>query len=85
VRYEYRPSKIFLLAQKAFADIFDGATIKKWLSVFWRRFFTQQFKRNCTPDGLKIGSVGLSPRADWQMPADASSAEWLREIEEIEV
>ncbi|MBQ8357724.1 MAG: NAD(+) synthase [Clostridia bacterium] len=84
VRYQYTPSKIFALAQKAFDGIFDGATIKKWLTVFWRRFFNQQFKRNCVPDGVKVGSVGLSPRGDWQMPSDASCALWLAEIETIE-
>ncbi|MBQ9802896.1 MAG: NAD(+) synthase [Clostridia bacterium] len=85
VRVGYRPAKIFALAAKAFDGIFDGATIKKWLTVFTRRFFTQQFKRNCVPDGIKVGSVALSPRGDWHMPSDATSAEWLREIEEIEV
>ena len=85
VRYQYAPSKIFALAMRAFDGIFDGATIKKWLTVFFRRFFNQQFKRNCVPDGVKVGSVGLSPRGDWQMPSDASSALWLAEIEAIEI
>ena len=85
VRYQYTPSKIFALAKIAFDGIFDGATIKKWLTVFWRRFFNQQFKRNCVPDGVKVGSVGLSPRGDWQMPSDASSALWLAEIGAIEI
>ena len=85
IRYQYTPTKIFALAKIAFDGIFDGATIKKWLSVFHRRFFNQQFKRNCVPDGVKVGSVGLSPRGDWQMPSDASSALWLAEIETIEV
>ena len=84
VRYQYRPSRIYALACRAFAGIFDGATVKKWLTVFWRRFFNQQFKRNCQPDGVKIGTIALSPRGDWQMPSDAAAAEWLREIEEIE-
>ena len=84
LRYQYTPSKIFALAKIAFDGIFDGATIKKWLAVFHRRFFNQQFKRNCVPDGVKVGSVGLSPRGDWQMPSDASSALWLAEIEAIE-
>ncbi len=84
VRYGYRPAKIFALATKAFAGIFDGATVKKWLAVFAKRFFAQQFKRNCVPDGIKIGSVALSPRGDWHMPSDACAAEWMREIEEIE-
>ena len=84
VRYAYSPAKIFALAKLAFSDVFDGATIKKWLTVFIKRFFTQQFKRNCVPDGVKIGSVALSPRGDWHMPSDAYSAEWLKELEEIE-
>ncbi len=83
VRYQYAPAKIYALANIAFAGTFDAATVKKWLTVFYRRFFTQQFKRNCTPDGVKVGSVALSPRGDWRMPSDASAAEWLREIEEL--
>ena len=85
VRYGYRPAKIYALAKKAFEGVFDGTVIKKWLTVFAKRFFTQQFKRNCVPDGIKIGSVALSPRGDWHMPSDACSAEWLQEIEEIKV
>ncbi len=85
VRYQYSPAKIFDLATIAFDGTFDRATVKKWLAVFFGRFFTQQFKRNCTPDGVKIGSVGLSPRGDFKMPSDAVCAEWLREIEEIEL
>ena len=84
VRYQYRPAKIHLLAKQAFAGIFDGATIKRWLTVFVKRFFSQQFKRNCVPDGVKVGSVGLSPRGDWQMPSDASAAVWLAELDAIE-
>ena len=84
MRYQYTPSKIYALAKKAFDGIFDGATIKKWLTVFHRRFFNQQFKRSCVPDGVKVGSIALSPRGDWQMPSDASSALWLAEIEAIE-
>ena len=78
LRYGFRPKKIFLLAQKAFASTYDDATIKKWLITFCRRFFNQQFKRSCLPDGPKVGSVSLSPRGDWRMPSDASSALWLR-------
>ena len=85
VRYQYRPTKIYALACLAFEGLFDGATVKKWLTVFWKRFFGQQFKRNCVPDGIKVGSVALSPRGDWRMPSDATAAEWLREIDEIEV
>ncbi len=84
VRYQYTPTKLFEMARSAFAGVFDGTVIKKWLTVFWRRFFNQQFKRNCLPDGVKVGSVGLSPRGDWQMPSDASAALWLQEIENID-
>lgn len=85
LRMGFRPSKIFLLAQKAFGIgseyPFDDETIRKWLKTFIRRFFNQQFKRSCLPDGPKVGSVSLSPRGDWRMPSDASSALWLKEIE----
>ena len=83
VRFCYAPKKIFELALIAFEGHFDRATVKKWLGGFFRRFFNQQFKRNCLPDGVKIGTISLSPRGDWRMPADASSADWLREIEEL--
>ncbi len=85
VRYQYRPAKIYALALRAFEGHFDGACVKHWLTVFWKRFFTQQFKRNCVPDGVKVGPISLSPVEDWKMPSDASCAEWLRELEEIEV
>ena len=90
MRYGFSPSKIFMLAKKAFCTaspiegrgaLYDEATIKKWLTVFCRRFFTQQFKRSCMPDGPKVGSVSLSPRGDWRMPSDASYALWLKECE----
>lgn len=83
VRFGMRPRKIYELAKLAFADNFDDATILKWLKNFYRRFFTQQFKRNCIPDGVKIGSIALSPRGDWRMPSDAESALWLKECEEL--
>ena len=83
LRYGFTPTKIFTLAQRAFADDFDDETIKKWLKNFYRRFFTQQFKRNCQPDGVKVGSVGLGPRGDWQMPSDASARIWLEEAEQL--
>lgn len=83
VRFGMRPRKIYELAKLAFADDFDDATILKWLKNFYRRFFTQQFKRNCIPDGVKIGSIALSPRGDWRMPSDAESALWLKECEEL--
>ncbi len=83
LRFGFRPYKIFLLAQNAFGDAYDKSTIKKWLTIFCRRFFSQQFKRSCLPDGPKVGSVSLSPRGDWRMPSDASSALWLKECEEL--
>lgn len=83
LRFSYSPSKIFFLAKKAFKDDFDRETVLKWLKVFYKRFFTQQFKRSCLPDGVKIGSVCLSPRGDWRMPSDASYKIWLDEIENI--
>jgi NAD+ synthase (glutamine-hydrolysing) len=82
LRYGFRPSKIFFLAQQAFENIQAGE-IKKWMKVFYQRFFTQQFKRSCLPDGPKVGSVNLSPRGDWRMPSDASPALWLKETEEM--
>lgn len=77
LRYGFTPEKIFFLAQHAFKGKFDDATIKKWMQVFYKRFFSQQFKRSCLPDGPKVGSVNLSPRGDWRMPSDASAAGWL--------
>ena len=84
LRRRYSPAKIFMLATIAFEGRFDEATIIKWLKVFFRRFFSQQFKRSAMPDGPKVGAVGLSPRGDLHMPSDAESRAWLQEIEEIE-
>ncbi len=84
LRYGFSPSKIYYLACTAFKDDFDSETVLKWLKVFYRRFFTQQFKRSCLPDGVKVGSICLSPRGDWRMPSDASSAIWLEEAENLE-
>lgn len=81
LRAGYSPSKILFLAEQAFDGSYDAETIRKWLCVFVRRFFSQQFKRSAMPDGAKVGSVSLSPRGDWRMPSDASAAVWLREIE----
>ena len=81
MRHGFRPMKIFLLAQKAFEGQYDDDVIKHWLKTFVRRFFSQQFKRSCLPDGPKVGSISLSPRGDWRMPSDASSELWLRECE----
>ena len=83
MRFGFSPQKIFVLAQKAFEKTYDDATIKKWLTTFCRRFFTQQFKRSCLPDGPKVGTVSLSPRGDWRMPSDASYALWLKECENL--
>lgn len=83
VSYGFSPSKIYRLAREAFAGSFDGTTILAWLKVFYRRFFSQQYKRSCLPDGPKATAVSLSPRGDWRMPSDAHAAVWLKELEEI--
>ena len=83
LRFGFSPRKIFLLAQYAFKGLYDDDTIKKWLTTFIRRFFSQQFKRSCLPDGPKVGSVSLSPRGDWRMPSDAVSTLWLQELSEL--
>lgn len=83
IRWAFPPKKVFRLAEYAFGDSYDRETILKWLRTFYRRFFSQQFKRSCLPDGVKVGSVTLSPRGDWRMPSDASAALWLREIDEL--
>ena len=97
LRFGFRPQKIYLLARTAFVDnlservkigpndpdSYDEETIKKWLKVFIRRFFSQQFKRSCLPDGPKVGSVSLSPRGDWRMPSDASVAIWMQDAENL--
>lgn len=85
LRFGYEPKKIYRLAEKAFEGVYEKETILKWLKVFYRRFFSQQFKRSCLPDGPKVGSVGVSPRGDWRMPSDASREIWLRELEEMEL
>ena len=84
LRRRYSPSKIFMLATLAFEDRFDKPTILKWLKIFFRRFFSQQFKRSAMPDGPKVGAVGLSPRGDLHMPSDAESRAWLQEIDDLE-
>lgn len=84
LRYGASPKKIYFLAKETFKGKFDNETIKKWLKVFVKRFFTQQFKRNCVPDGIKVGSISLSPRGDLRMPSDASYAIWLKEVEELD-
>lgn len=83
LRFGYEPAKIFRLAEATFDGVYDRATILKWLKTFCRRFFSQQFKRSCLPDGPKIGTVALSPRGDWRMPSDACVAVWMKELDEI--
>ena len=81
LRFGSSPAKIYFLAQQAFGGSYDKETIRKWLHTFFRRFFQQQFKRSCLPDGPKVGSVSLSPRGDWRMPSDEMATLWLKEIE----
>jgi len=83
LRYGFTPEKIYTMACRAFREDFESATIKKWLVSFYRRFFTQQFKRSCMADGVKVGSVGLGPRGDWSMPSDAAFRLWLEEAEAL--
>ncbi len=83
LRFGYSPAKIYRIARYSFQGMYDDATIKKWLVTFVRRFFIQQFKRSCLPDGPKVGSVTLSPRGDWRMPSDACSDLWLQEAENL--
>ena len=84
IRFGAAPSKIYYLAQIAFGDAYPKEVIRKWLYTFFRRFFQQQFKRSCLPDGPKVGSISFSPRGDWRMPSDAVAALWLKEIEKLE-
>ena len=80
LRFGASPAKIYFLAKRAFGETYDDSTLKKWLHTFFRRFFQQQFKRSCLPDGPKVGSISLSPRGDWRMPSDAMATLWLDEI-----
>ena len=81
IRRGFSPAKTYYVAVKTFEKDFDKETILKWLKIFIRRFFSQQFKRSCLPDGVKVGSVTLSPRGDWRMPSDACATEWLKQLE----
>jgi NAD+ synthase (glutamine-hydrolysing) len=81
VRYGRRPSRTLALAEIAFAPRYDRATLRKWLELFLRRFFANQFKRSCTPDGPKVGMVALSPRTDWRMPTDADADDWVADLD----
>ena len=83
VRWGFPPAKVYYLAKAAFGGSYPPETLKKWLVSFYRRFFAQQFKRSCLPDGVKVGSVALSPRGDWRMPSDACVRLWLEEAENI--
>ena len=84
VRWGRSPKKVYGLSRVAFENVYDPDVILKWLKIFYRRFFAQQFKRSCIPDSPKIGSVSLSPRSDWRMPSDAACEAWLKELEETD-
>lgn len=84
LRFGFRPKKIFWLAQQAFKEEYADGIILHWLRIFYKRFFSQQFKRSCLPDGPKVGSVSLSPRGDWRMPSDAMSTDWIKDLEDIQ-
>ncbi|HQO70639.1 MAG: NAD(+) synthase, partial [Clostridia bacterium] len=81
MRWGFTPKKILMLASHAFKDDYPAEEINKWLKIFIRRFFTQQFKRSCSPNGPKVGSVALSPRGDWRMPSDASYEGWMNDLD----
>ena len=83
LREGFPPKKIYRLAKTAFSGVYDDETILKWEKIFFRRFFAQQFKRSCLPDGPKIGSVAVSPRGDLRMPSDACARLWLDELEKL--
>ena len=83
LRFGFRPAKVLFLAENAFGTQYDKQTLCKWLKNFYRRFFIQQFKRSCLPDGPKVGALCLSPRSDWRMPTDAHSRIWLEEVEKL--
>lgn len=83
LRYGYPPKKIYRLACRAFSDVYEEDVICKWLKNYYHRFFSQQFKRSCLPDGPKVGTVAVSPRGDLRMPSDACAKIWLDEAEEL--
>ncbi len=83
LRYDFTPTKIYTMASRAFRGQYAPETVKKWLVSFYRRFFTQQFKRSCMPEGVKVGPLSLSPRGDWRMPSDASARIWLEEAQAL--
>ena len=83
IRWGFEPEKIFWLACHAFTGVYTKQELVRWLENFYRRFFNQQFKRSCLPDGPKVGSVSLSPRGDWRMPSDACATVWLEQVERL--
>ena len=83
LRFGFSPAKIFLMAEHTFAGYYTGNVLKRWLKSFYYRFFTQQFKRSCMPDGPKVGYISLSPRGDWRMPSDATVELWLQACEAL--
>ena len=83
LRYGFSPSKIYRLEKYCFGDEYDEETMKKWLQIFYRRFFNQQFKRSCLPDGPKVFDISVSPRGDLKMPSDASSSIWITEAGQL--
>ena len=83
MRFGFPPHKIYRIAVQTFEEKYSPDVIKIWLVNFVRRFFTQQFKRSCLPDGPKVGSAAISPRGDWRMPSDVLYAEWLRDAENV--
>ncbi|MDE7114168.1 MAG: NAD(+) synthase, partial [Acetatifactor sp.] len=83
LRCGFEPEKVYRVAKLAFRGLYEDAVILKWLKTFYRRFFSQQFKRSCLPDGPKVGSVALSPRGDLRMPSDASAAAWMAQLEKL--
>ena len=85
LRFGFSPTKIYHLARTAFDGRYEPEVLLAWLKNFYRRFFAQQFKRSCLPDGPKVGSVTLSPRGDWRMPSDACNTLWMAELEKLEV
>ncbi|MCK5826798.1 MAG: NAD(+) synthase, partial [Desulfuromusa sp.] len=84
VRLHFPPKKVLMLAEQTFDDEYSRSELLKWLRQFYQRFFSQQFKRSCLPDGPKVGSVALSPRGDWRMPSDAAVDLWLQQLEGLE-
>ena len=84
IRWGFEPEKIFYMAREAFDGLYDKETIGKWLHTFYKRFFSQQFKRSCLPDSPKVGTIALSPRGDLRMPSDAVSRLWLENLDKLD-